>query len=77
MSSPFKSFILYVMGSVLNLSAYLIMRKSTYRLGKDRPFYITDENGKPKLLKREIRFVDSYRFMGSSLETLVNNLGID
>ena len=29
--------------------------------------YITDENGERKPVKREIRFIDSYRFMGLSL----------
>ena len=33
-----------------------------------------DKKGKEKLVHHEIRFVDSYKFMGFSLENLVNNL---
>ena len=34
----------------------------------------TDEEGERKPVKREIRFIDSYRFMGFSLDALIKNL---
>jgi len=38
--------------------------------------HITDEDhqGERKTVKREIRFIDSYRFMGLSLDALIKNL---
>ena len=36
--------------------------------------HITDEEGERKPVKREIRFIDSYRFMGLSLDALIKNL---
>ena len=36
--------------------------------------YITDEERERKPVKREIRFTDSYRFMGLSLDALIKNL---
>jgi len=35
--------------------------------------HITDEEG-GKLLKREIRFIDSFRFIPTSLDALIKNL---
>ena len=37
-------------------------------------FHITDKNGEKIPVKREIRFIDSYRFMGLSLDALIKNL---
>ena len=37
-------------------------------------FHITDKNGEKIPVKREIRFIDSYRFMSSSLDALIKNL---
>ena len=36
--------------------------------------HITDEEGERKPVKCEIRFIDSYRFMGLSLDALIKNL---
>jgi len=36
--------------------------------------HITDEEGERKPVKREIRFINSYRFMGLSLDALTKNL---
>ena len=36
--------------------------------------HITDEEGERKPVKREIRFIDSFRFMGLSLDALIKNL---
>ena len=36
--------------------------------------HITDEEGERKPVKREIRFIDSYRFMVLSLDALIKNL---
>jgi len=36
--------------------------------------HITDEEGERKPVKHEIRFIDSYRFMGLSLDALIKNL---
>jgi len=36
--------------------------------------HITDEEGERKPVKRERRFIDSYRFMGLSLDALIKNL---
>ena len=36
--------------------------------------HITDEKGKRKPVKREIRFIDSFRFMPTSLDALIKNL---
>jgi len=36
--------------------------------------HITDEEGKRKLVKREITFIDSYWFTGLSLDALIKNL---
>jgi len=36
--------------------------------------HITNEEGERKQVKREIRFIDSYRFMGLSLDALIKNL---
>ena len=37
-------------------------------------FHITDKNGEKIPVKREIRFIDSFRFMGLSLDALIKNL---
>ena len=37
----------------------------------------TDKKGKDKLIKHKIRFIDSFKFMSDSLESLVNNLPDD
>ena len=37
-------------------------------------FHITDKNGERKPVKREIRFIDSFRFMPTSLGALIKNL---
>jgi len=36
--------------------------------------HITDEEGERKPVKREIRFIDSFRFMLTSLDVLIKNL---
>ena len=36
--------------------------------------HITNQNGERKPVKREIRFIDSYRFMPTSLDALIKNL---
>ena len=36
--------------------------------------HVTDEEKERKPVKREIRFIDSYRFMGLSLDALIKNL---
>ena len=36
--------------------------------------HITDEEGERKPVEREIRFIDSYRFMVLSLDALIKNL---
>ena len=36
--------------------------------------YITDEEGERKPVKREMRFIDSFRFMPTSLDALIKNL---
>ena len=36
-----------------------------------------EKNGKKQQIKHEIRFIDSFKFMASSLETLVGNLGLE
>ena len=36
--------------------------------------HITDEERERKPVKREIRFIDSFRFMGLSLDALIKNL---
>ena len=37
-------------------------------------FHITDKNGEKISVKREIRFIDSFRFMSTSLDALIKNL---
>ena len=39
--------------------------------------HITDEEGERKPVKREIRFIDSYRFMRLSLDALIKNLELE
>ena len=36
--------------------------------------HITDQNGERKPVKREMRFIDSFRFMPTSLDALIKNL---
>ena len=37
-------------------------------------YHITDEEGERKPVKSEMRFIDSYRFMSTSLDALIKNL---
>ena len=36
-----------------------------------------DEDGEEQEVKRELRFIDSFKFMGTSLDNLVTNLASD
>ena len=51
------------------------MRKSILAFQKKiKVEELIDKDGKPHEEKRELRFIDSYKFMGSSLKDLTDNL---
>ena len=51
-----------------NEEKYISFRKEIVRC------HITDEEGERKPVKREMRFIDSFRFMSTSLDALIKNL---
>jgi len=52
----------------INEEKYISLRKEIVLC------HITDEEGERKPVKHEIRFIDSFRFMGLSLDALIKNL---
>ena len=58
------------------LTASLIMRKNSFTKNTVTGSY-TNKEGKTKPIKHKIRFIDSFKFMSTSLDNLVNNLPDD